>query len=317
MNVNSDLGMKVQRMQLAGSSTSVDMLQLEGCKIYRIADIEGVAWPAQAMFADLGDEQFRVAARALPHGYISADDGAIYINFNSYLIETPDQTILIDTGIGNDKQRLDRPTWHLRKATFLSDLAALGFSPERIDMVVNTHLHADHVGWNTVLQGDHWVPTFPRARYIVPKAEFEHWSSLYDPNAKEALLHGSFFDSVLPLQDAGNLELVDTPSAIASGVFLEPAHGHSPGMAIVRLVLAEHEVVFLADAIHHPVQLVMPHLVTKFCADPHQSWRTRRDLTSECVRRRSIVAPYHFPGCGFGQLVRHPIGVQFIPLDSA
>ena len=205
------------------------------------------------------------------------------------------------------------PVWHQRNVRFLETLAVLGYPAERIDIVINTHLHADHVGWNTVLVNGAWRPTFPRARYITPKGELDYWSKLYETQGVETL-HGAYADSVAPLLAHGKLESVETPHEIVPGLRLEPAPGHAPGMAVVRLIAGETEILFLADAVHHPLQLSDPQITSNFCQDPAQANATRRRLLDDCVARGTIVAPYHFPTPVFGRFRRAGAGFDYLPL---
>ena len=264
--------------RIAGENISgkIDCLELEDVRIYRVADIDDIAWPARALFSGLTDEEMLEAEPLLPPGALNAARSEIRLSFNSFLIQAPNLVALIDAGIGNGKERLDRPAWHRRSGAFLSDLEALGFPPDRIDLVINTHLHADHVGWNTVSEGLVWRPTFRRARYVVPIDELKHWLGLNRDTPAGTILHGAFADSVQPLLDAGVLDAVPVPSEVGPGLRLQPAPGHSPGMAVVRLTFGKRSVLFLADVVHHPLQLGMPHVGSNFCVDPVQA-RTTRD----------------------------------------
>ena len=287
---------------------SRDRIELGSAVIQRLADMEGVSWPVAAVFGDLPPSVLHEAAKTYPAA-IDAGANALKLTFNSYIIETPDYLCLIDAGLGNDKERLDRPLWHQRNGDFLARLNALGYEPEQFDIVINTHLHADHVGWNTVRKGGAWVPTFPKARYIVPAGELAHWRSLY-PNDSN-LLHGAFTDSIQPIIEAGLYEAVELPSEIAPGLWLEPAPGHTIGMATVRLCGESCDVLFLADVIHSPMQLATLDLTTNFCVDPAQSRATRHRLLDACAGKHTIVATYHFPPPVFGHIVRSGSGYAF------
>ena len=295
-------------------SGKVDCLELEDVRIYRVADADDVAWPARALFSQLTDEDMSSAEPLLPPGALNAARSEIRLSFNSFLIETPTFVALIDAGIGNGKVRLDRPAWHLRSGAFLSDLEALGFPPDRIDIVINTHLHADHVGWNTAAEGPVWRPTFRRARYVVPREELEHWIMLDRDAPAGTILHGAFADSVQPLLDAGVVDAVPVPSELGHGLRLEPAPGHSPGMAVVRLTAGKRSVLFLADVVHHPLQLAMPHIGSNFCADPAQARATRDRILADSFDASTILAPYHFTSPAFGCLSKENGRLAFSPL---
>lgn len=291
----------------------VQSLHIGPYRIHRIADMDRVKWPATAMFRAMSGQALARAAANTPPGMIDVAEEGLLLSFNSYVVETPDALVLVDAGIGNDKDRPDRPRWHMRTSKFLDALAAMSFTPERFDVVINTHLHADHVGWNTVLKDGAWVPAFPRARYVTPEGELAHWGKLYETQGVETL-HGAYADSVAPLVDLGRMETVATPCEIAPGITLEPAHGHAPGMAVVRLKAEGTDVLFLADVVHHPLQLSDPETTSNFCQNPAMANATRRRLLDDCVARGTIVAPYHFPTPVFGRFERAGLGYTYVPL---
>src|SRR6202048_4713567 len=142
--------------------------------------------------------------------------GLLVFAFHSTVIRTPRATILVDTCSGNDKERPHKLRYHRKNWPYLANLAAAGFMPEDIDYVLCTHLHADHVGWNTRLVGGRWVPTFPNARYLFARREWENW--------REAELRAAYTtdpnyeDSLLPVMDSGQAELVATDYAFDDSV---------------------------------------------------------------------------------------------------
>ncbi|ARQ02389.1 MBL fold metallo-hydrolase [Pseudorhodoplanes sinuspersici] len=288
-----------------------DRIDIGSAVIHRLADMEDVTWPAAAVFRDLPPSVLQRAAETYPTA-IDAAANALKLTFNSYIIKTPDYLCLIDAGLGNNKERLDRPLWHRRNGDFLERLKALGYAPEQFDIVINTHLHADHVGWNTVMTDGAWVPTFRNARYIVPAIELANGEARYQTDSNA--LHGAFADSVQPIIAAGRYRAVDLPCEIAPGLWLEPAPGHTLGMATVRLRGESRDVLFLADAIHSPMQLATPDLTSNFCVDPAQSRATRHRLLDACAGTNTIVATYHFPPPVFGHIVRSGSGYSFEPI---
>lgn len=292
-------------------------LQIGDITVHRIADIDRIAWPIEAMFGTDADHLFAGARDLLPPDALDTDGKRLLLSFNIFVIEAPGFTCLVDAGLGNDKERLDRPAWHRRNGDFLQRLAALGFDPGQIDIVINTHLHADHVGWNTVLSEDVWKPTFPNARYVTPRVEFAYWKAKQDADPTAHILHGAYADSVLPVVKAGRMETVELPHEVAPGLWLEAAPGHTPGMAVVRLKTPQGDVVILADVIHHPLQLVDPALTTKFCADRGMARTTRQRLLAECAETGAIVAAYHFPSPVFSRLEKSGAGFRANPHKSA
>jgi len=290
-----------------------DRVDIGEVVVHRLADMEDVTWPVAAVFRDLPPQVLHDAAKTYPTA-IDAPANALKLTFNSYIIETPDYLCLIDTGLGNGKERPDRPRWHQRNGDFLDRLKALGNAPDQFDIVINTHLHADHVGWNTVKRDGQWQPTFPNARYVVPALELADCKTRFASD--DFLLHGAYADSVQPIVEAGLFQPVDLPSEIAPGLWLEPAPGHTLGMAAVRLCTPACDILFLADALHSPIQLATPDLTSKFCVDPAQSRLTRHRLLDACAGTNTIVALYHFPAPVFGHIVRAGSGYAFEPINE-
>jgi glyoxylase-like metal-dependent hydrolase (beta-lactamase superfamily II) len=280
-------------------------------QITTISDMEGIFWPIRALFSEDDAVELARAADSFPSA-LSKDRMDFNLDFNSFLIRSPDFLCLIDCGIGNDKLRPDRPLWNMREGDFLSRLASSGVQPADIDVVINTHLHADHVGWNTVLKDGQWVPTFPNARYVVPRIELEFWTERHATD--RSALHGAFQDSVEPIIKHGRYESVDVPSEIAPNLWLEPAPGHTPGMAIVRLSTSNGDIVFLSDVMHSPLQFVRPDISSKICADREMAVATRHLLLNDCVQKRAIVAAYHFPAPIFGRVSHSGTGYGFEPV---
>jgi glyoxylase-like metal-dependent hydrolase (beta-lactamase superfamily II) len=306
----------IEPQAMGGLGAPDEPLVLGAYAVHRLPDLDAVEWPVQALLASFTDEVIDRLAPDLPPSHLDRGTRSLVLSFNIYLVIGPGCRVLIDAGVGNDKERPDRPPWHRRRGPFLDSLAAVGVSPEDVTHVINTHLHADHVGWNTRLAGGAWQPTFPKARYIAPRREFEHWDGLHRAGGKP-VLHGAFADSVLPLRAAGLIDLVDLPAEPVPGFVLEPAPGHSPGMATVRLHTGAGDVIFAADAVHHTLQVGAPERSSNFCHDPDEAARTRRAFLEAAAESGEIVAPYHFPFPAFGRIARRGEGFVFEPLGSA
>lgn len=272
-------------------------------QLSRVVEFEGPAFDPNFIFPEADPRVFDEHADWLRPGHVDAATGMLIMSFQAFVLRTPRHTIVIDTCFGNDKQRPHREAWHLRKGPFLDDLAALGVRAEEVDFVLCTHLHADHVGWNTRLVDGRWVPTFPNARYVFARTEYEFWEARHREDPSSAS-HGSFGDSVLPVMEAGRAVLVDTDYAIEDGVWLEPAPGHTPGNVVVNLRSGDHRAVLMGDAMHHPVQLVRPDWSSAFCEDAEQSRRTRLALIERCAETDTLVCPAHFASPTFGHIVR-------------
>src|SRR4029077_17009883 len=169
------------------------------------------------------NEEIQKLPWLIPH--FANEEGRLKMSIHSLLVETPTRRIIVDTGLGNDKQGRNVPTWNNRKDPFLEKLTAAGFAPDSIATVLCTHLHVDHVGWNTKLVGGKWVPTFANARYVFGRTEFEHWRDHHDGPDKIAV----FGDSVKPIADAGKADLVASDQKLTDEITLIPTPGHSPG----------------------------------------------------------------------------------------
>jgi glyoxylase-like metal-dependent hydrolase (beta-lactamase superfamily II) len=193
-------------------------------------------------------EEVRAIDWLYPH--FADENGRLKLSIHSLVVETPTRRILVDTSLGNDKQDRDVPTWNFRRGTFLEDLAAAGYPRESIDIVLCTHLHVDHVGWNTMLVDGRWVPTFPKARYLMHRAEFEYWRDRHESKAQIAV----FEDSIRPVVEAGLVDLVESDHRLCEEANLIPTPGHSPGHVSVELRSGGEQALLTGDVLHHPAR---------------------------------------------------------------
>lgn len=208
----------------------------------------------------------------------------------SYVVHTSHHTILIDSCVGNDKERPNRSRWHMKTDdAYMRALAALGIAPEDIDFVMCTHLHTDHIGWNTRLEKGRWVPTFPRAKYLFHRPEFEHFMNLPDDEKPAAVL-----DSVVPIAEAGQAEVVDGDHSIGDGIYLEPTPGHTPGHCSVHLSSSAGEAVITGDLMHHPIQFAEPQWTTQVCTYPEQAVQTRQAFIEKYADTDTLILGTHF-----------------------
>ena len=205
------------------------------------------------------------------------DDGRLKMSIHALVIEAPGRRMIVDTCLGNDKQGREVPAWNNFQGTFLRDLAAAGFARESIDTVMCTHLHVDHVGWNTMRVGGNWVPTFPNARYLMGRAEFDYWR---DQRGREEFV-AVFDDSVRPVFDAGLVDLVETNHRISPEVNFVPTLGHTPGHVSVKISSQGEEALITGDFVHHPCQMARPDWAASVDYDQKASTQTRRDVFSE------------------------------------
>lgn len=233
--------------------------------------------------------------------YVDAESRVV-MSFHSYVLRTPHHTILVDGCVGNGKERPARPMWHRQEVPYLERLAQAGVRPEEVDVVFCTHLHADHVGWNTRLRDGRWVPTFPNARYVFARREYEYWEKLH--RAGEKPNHDSFSDSVLPVMEAKQAELVASDYEIETGIHLEAAYGHTPGTCLLHVRNSGEHGVFTGDVMHTPIQLADPSLSSRFCSDPAQSAATRRTLCERYADTATTLYTGHFPGSSAARIRR-------------
>lgn len=266
--------------------------QVGDARISRVVEIEGAS-PGTFFFAEGTPEKLLQQAWLKPH--FMTDEGRLNAAIHCFIVESRGKTIAVDTCVGNDKPRAIK-NWNLRQGRFLEDLAEAGFPRERIDTVLCTHLHVDHVGWNTMLKDGKWVPTFPNARYLFGAKEFVHWSAATDESDRAIQQ-----DSVRPIMDAGLAQLVGMDHRITPEVWLEPTPGHTPGHVSVRISSKGGDAVITGDLMHHPVQCALPDMAARFDADPAAARRTRREFLEKYKDGKVLVLGTHFatPTAGY------------------
>jgi glyoxylase-like metal-dependent hydrolase (beta-lactamase superfamily II) len=226
--------------------------------------------------------------------------GRFLMSIHAFVVRTPDVIVLVDTCVGNDKDRGGRAPFHMMRTSFLDDLVAAGVSPDDVDVVICTHLHVDHVGWNTRLANGRWVPTFPRARHLFVRPEWEHWSTEGGDDTKRILA-----DSVQPILDAGLADLVDVTHRLSDEIWLEPTPGHTPGHVSVRLRSGDADAVITGDLMHHPVQMAEPDWCSGFDSDLPLARATRRAFCERYADGPVRVLGTHFSHPTAGRIVRH------------
>ena len=232
-----------------------------------------------------------------PH--FADEEGRLRMSIHSFVVETKDRRIVVDTCLGNDKKDRRIPHWNDRDGPFLADLAAAGFPAESIDTVLCTHLHVDHVGWNTRLVDGKWVPTFPNARYLMGRTEYEHWSGVKDrPDMAHILA-----DSVTPVVEAGLTTLVETNERICEEISLIPTLGHTPGHVSVMIQSKGEQAMITGDFMHHPCQIAHPEWSTLADSDPDQGIETRRRMFQRLAGTPVLIIGTHFAGATAGRLV--------------
>ncbi len=237
----------------------------------------------------------------------------LVITIQSFLIRSAGKTILVDACSGDHKDR-QRPFFHRREWGWLEKLGAAGVRPQDIDIVMCSHLHVDHVGWNTQLENGSWVPTFPNARYLISRREWEYWRS--EAGVRSLSRTGDFIsDSVLPVVETGQAELIDDRLGFSECIGIEPIPGHTPGQFAVRVCDGGQEAILSADLMHTPLQLRYPEWSTNFCVDPHVARRTRLDFLSRNCGG-ALIFPAHFPSPTGGRIIRDGAHYRFEYADQ-
>jgi glyoxylase-like metal-dependent hydrolase (beta-lactamase superfamily II) len=231
--------------------------------------------------------------------YFMSDDGRLKMSVHALVVEAPGRRIVVDTCIGNDKKRAI-PNWTNLQLPFLADLAAAGFDRASIDTVMCTHLHVDHVGWNTMLVDGRWVPTFPNARYLMAESEFAHWQAQEDDSGQRDV----FEDSVRPVFEAGLVDLVATDHVVCPEVRFVPTHGHTPGHVSVLIESRGERALITGDFIHHPCQLAHIDWSSSADFDAVAGIETRRRVFSDLEGTPTLVIGTHFAGATAGRIVR-------------
>ncbi|MCP5149878.1 MAG: MBL fold metallo-hydrolase [Ectothiorhodospiraceae bacterium] len=275
--------------------------------ILRALELHTTFDPA-AFFPDTTPEDWAPHRHWLEPHAMDPASGHLVLPMQSYVVRTRHHTILVDTCVGNDKHRPTRPRWHMKSDdTYLAALAAHGLAPEDIDFVMCTHMHGDHVGWNTRLVDGRWVPTFPNARYVFSRREYEAWEKGHPKFARDA-----FEDSVLPVVEAGRAVLVENDHALDDEVWLEPTPGHTPDHVAIRLASNGASGVMCGDLMHCPVQCLYPEWTAWPDWDAALAKRTRRAFLERYADTDTVVCTAHFPLPSSGRVVSDGDGFRFV-----
>jgi len=240
------------------------------------------------------------------HPTFTDDAGLLRLSIHSFVLESQGRRIVVDTCIGNDKER-PIPEWSGQHWPYLANLAAAGYAPESIDCVLCTHLHVDHVGWNTTLRDGKWVPTFPNATYLVGGTEWDFFSRAEDP-----FLKGPVDDSVRPVMAEGRSHLVDETHRLTDEVWLESTPGHTPGHFSVRISSRGEEAVITGDCLHHPILIRYPEWDNRFDTDGARAKRTRREFCERYADSGVLVFGTHFATPSAGRIVRGGDSYRFV-----
>jgi glyoxylase-like metal-dependent hydrolase (beta-lactamase superfamily II) len=261
--------------------------------ITRVEEVYGPTYPATQIFPGLSEKILAEHPHWIAPDHYEASTGLIKLSVHSWLLQIGGQKILIDACCGNQKDKPGRPFWHMMNEPYLERLAAAGARPDEIDLVMCTHLHHDHVGWNTQLRDGRWVPTFPNARYVFSKPDFEYYRKLdADPKEGPAEL-GTFRECVLPIVEAGRADLVTGPHRLNDHFEIMPAPGHSAGHVVFWLESRGERAAFIGDVWHHLLQVYYPHWNFPKNSDAEQARTSRRMVLEHCAATGALVLPAH------------------------
>src|SRR5882757_2531738 len=256
-------------------------------KITKIVELETIG-STRFILPLASNEEIRKLPWLTPH--FATEEGRLKMSIHSLVVETRSRRIVVDTGLGNDKEGRNVPTWNNRKGPFLETLTEAGFPPDSIDTVLCTHLHVDHVGWNTKLVGGQWIPTFANARYVFGKTEYEYWRDHIDEPDKVAV----FNDSVRPIVEAGKADLVASDHRLTVEIILIPTPGHSPGHMSIHIQSDGEQGLLTGDVAHHPCQMAHLDWSSTADSDPVQSAAMRRELFLRFADTPTLVIGGHF-----------------------
>lgn len=239
-----------------------------------------------------------------PHFYDPATK-AIIFTYQSYVVRTPRRTLVVDTGIGNDKARPRALKFDMRKGPYLDNLRAIGVRPEDVDFVTCSHFHSDHTGWNTRLDKGRWVPTFPKAKYMFSRAEVENIQSRVRAGLGDT---ASYNDSILPVLESGQAEIIDGDAKIDDGVVIVPSPGHTPGHQSVNINSKGRRAVLSGDILHSPMEVLYPEWICFFDQDKQHGIAGRKRLIEATIDQDITVFAAHFSGPTVGHIVSTKAG---------
>ncbi len=279
--------------------------QIGDVKVSRIVELE-IPVPYNEKYSFLKEAKPDALASMpwlFPH--FVTPEGALVLSIHALLVDAPGLKLVVDTCVGNDKAR-NLLRGQSLQTPFLKHLAEAGFGRDAVDVVICTHLHVDHVGWNTMLEGGKWVPTFPKARYLIGRREYEHWSGADDEEQKEILA-----DSVQPIFDAGLAQKVEMDHRVSPEIRLTPTTGHTPGHVSVVIESKGQTAVITGDMMHHPCQIGHPEWSPEFDSDKEASRTTRKAMLKDWADQPILVIGTHFSGPTAGHVKKDGASYRF------
>lgn len=267
-----------------------------------VVESEGPLLRPAELYPDSTPELIAQQGAWLSSRFYDAASDRLVLSMQSFLLRSAGKIILVDTCVGDCKHRV-RPEFDGIRWNWLDRLKQAGISPEQVDIVLSTHLHVDHIGWNTQWVDGRWVPTFPNARYLFVDKEYDYWSSEAGRTALQRT--GDYVeDSVRPIFEAGLADIVSAGHRIDEALRLIHTPGHTPGHVCIEIQSEGQTAIIMGDLLHHPLQCRFPHWSTRFCSDAYLSRATRTAFMSEHAARGTLLFPAHFPDPTAGYLRR-------------
>ncbi|MBL1082481.1 MBL fold metallo-hydrolase [Streptomyces actinomycinicus] len=296
------------------TNENVQRMVLGDVEVIRVVEWQGPFAPTSGLVPDVTADVWKDNEVWLAPDHWDPVGDRATVALQTWVLRSGGRTVLVDTGVGNGRERPGSPGFHHWQGDFLGLLAKTGVRPQDVDVVVNTHIHGDHVGWNTMDVDGEWVPTFPHAEYLLPAADDFHFGpdNAYGNGLRvdDRLIYE---DSIAPVHRSGQAVLWDGLHRIDEHLTLESAPGHTPGSSVLRLASGTDRAVFVGDLLHSPVQILRPSCNSCFCMAPEQAAASRRRILGRAADDRELVVPAHFGGAGAVEVRRGADGFTLGP----
>ncbi len=285
--------------------------QFAGATITKIPEQESTDIAGSFLFPQWNAHQLAGIADHLPPGSQDLNHGTVALSTHSWLVQRGEQIIIIDTASGNDKERPGNPKFHHMHTRWMDCLLQTGITPEQVTAVLMTHLHVDHVGWNTLKTDGGWQPAFPNARYYFSGRELEFYAM--SDNVRQPSI-GALEDSVLPVIRAGlATEITGQDQNILDGITLHRTPGHSIDHCSFSFTAGGETALFPGDVMHHPLQISLPQWNSVFCEDGDKAFDSRRSILALAARPQTMLFSSHFPASSAGQIISDARGLIWQP----
>lgn len=287
--------------------------QLGEHTITRVEEVLGPGFQPKQLMPDWDLAKVEPHFDWLVPNYYDPDKDRLVSSLHSWVIRTKHHTIVVDTCAGNHKPRPNSPRFNMLDRPYLANLAAAGIDPAKVDFVLCTHLHIDHVGWNTRLDNGRWVPTFPNAKYVFSQVDRDYFDPARGAGGRMGDGAAIYNDSLLPIIESKQDMAIDMHHQLGDGLIIEPAPGHSPGHVVLKLQSQGEEALFVGDVLHHPMQIYEVDWSSAFCFDPAQARVSRRKVLERCATHGSTLWPAHFGKPHVGRIREKGGKFSFLP----